>query len=204
MMWNWLITALSTKATVLLYDGSPMYDSPEILFDFAQSEEITFLGVSAKYLDGCRKQGLEPIKTHRLPALRCIASTGSPLMPEAFDYVYHKVKEDVHLAPISGGTDIVSCFIMGNPIGPVRRGEMQTPSLGMAVHVFDENGNSVREQKGELVCVKPFPSMPFGFWNDQGDHVYLGTYFQKYPNVWHHGDYLSITKDNGLIIYGTL
>ena len=201
MMWNWVVTALCSEATVLLFDGSPMYEA-EILFDFAQSERISFFGISPKYLDGCRKRGLEPIKSHRLPDLRCIASTGSPLMPEAFDYVYQSVKEDVHLASISGGTDIVSCFISGNPLAPVRRGEMQTPALGMAVQVFNDKGQPVREEKGELVCVKPFPTIPLGFWNDPQNQAYLKAYFQKYSNIWHHGDYLSITKTNGLVIYG--
>ena len=180
MMWNWVVTALCSEATVLLFDGSPMYEA-EILFDFAQSERITFFGVSPKYLDGCRKQGLEPIKSHRLPDLRCIASTGSPLMPEAFDYVYQSVKQDVHLASISGGTDIVSCFISGNPLAPVRRGEMQTPALGMAVQVFNDKGQPVREEKGELVCVKPFPTIPLGFWNDPQESSLSQVLLPKIP-----------------------
>ena len=202
MMWNWLITALASEACLLLYDGSPFYLSGNILFDYAQSERMTLFGTSAKFIDSCQKAALHPHKTHNLQTLKTITSTGSPLQPEAFDYVYTKVKPDVHLASISGGTDLLSCFALGNPIAPVWRGELQTPGLGMAVEVFDDNGISVKQQKGELVCTKPFPSMPIGFWNDPDNTRYYHTYFARYPHVWHHGDYVSFTEHDGLIFYG--
>jgi len=163
---------------------------------------MTHLGTSAKYIDAIAKVGLEPRRTHRLAALRAVLSTGSPLMPEGFDFVYQKVKSDVCLSSISGGTDIVSCFVLGNPVGPVWRGEIQAPGLGMAVEVFDENGKSVVGKKGELVCTKAFPSMPVGFWNDPDGAKYRAAYFEKYPNVWCHGDWCELTRHGGLIIYG--
>ncbi|MGA2990358.1 MAG: acetoacetate--CoA ligase [Candidatus Korobacteraceae bacterium] len=202
MMWNWLVSGLASEATLLLYEGSPFYPSASVLFDLADAEGMTLLGISAKYIDACAKAGLEPAKTHRLASLRTITSTGSPLLPESFDYVYHSIKSDVHLASISGGTDIVSCFVLGNPIGPVYRGEIQARALGMAVEVFDENGNPVRGVKGELVCVKPFPSMPVSFWNDPEGRKYRRAYFEHFPGVWHHGDWMAITPRDGVIIYG--
>ncbi|MGW8269213.1 MAG: acetoacetate--CoA ligase [Burkholderiales bacterium] len=202
MMWNWLVSGLASGATLLLYDGSPFVSRGRIVFDFADAEGMTHLGTSAKYIDAIAKVGLEPQRTHRLAGLRSVLSTGSPLMPEGFDYVYQKLKADVCLSSISGGTDIVSCFVLGNPTGPVWRGEIQAPGLGMAIAVFDENGKSVVGEKGELVCTKPFPSMPVGFWNDSDGAKYRAAYFEKYPNVWRHGDWCEITRHGGMIIYG--
>jgi len=202
MMWNWLISALASEATLLLYDGSPFHPSGNILFDYAQAERCTFFGTSAKYIDACSKAGVAPISTHDLSALRTIASTGSPLVPESFDYVYHSIKQDVCLSSISGGTDIISCFVLGNPIGPVWRGEIQARGLGMKVEVWDEDGRSLRGEKGELVCTSPFPSMPVGFWNDDDGQRYRAAYFDKFPNVWCHGDYIELTEHDGIIVYG--
>lgn len=202
MMWNWLVSGLASEATLLLYDGSPFHPSGNALFDFADAERMTFFGTSAKYIDACAKEGLEPIKTHKLADVRTIASTGSPLVDESFEYVYRSIKKDVHLASISGGTDIVSCFVLGNPIGPVYRGEIQARGLGMAVEVFDDEGKPARGSKGELVCVKPFPSMPIAFWNDPDGKKYRAAYFERFPNVWCHGDWTAITAREGVIIYG--
>ncbi len=202
MMWNWLITGLASEATLLLYDGSPFHPSGNILFEFAQAERCTFFGTSAKFIDACSKAGLRPIDTHDLSTMRTIASTGSPLVAESFDYVYDAIKKDVCLSSISGGTDIVSCFVLGNPIGPVWRGEIQTRGLGMAVEVWDDEGHSRRGQKGELVCTLPFPSMPIGFWDDEDDKKYRAAYFDKFPNVWCHGDYIELTEHDGVIVYG--
>ena len=202
MMWNWLVSGLASGATLLLYDGSPFVSRGRIVFDFADAEGMTHLGTSAKYIDAIAKVGLEPRRTHKLAALRALLSTGSPLMPEGFDYVYQKVKADLCLSSISGGTDIVSCFVLGNPIGPVWCGEIQAPGLGMAVEVFDENGKSLIGEKGELVCTRAFPSMPVGFWNDPDGAKYRAAYFEKYPNVWRHGDWCEITAHGGMIIYG--
>ena len=202
MMWNWLVSGLAAEATLLLYDGSPFYPSGNIIFDLADAEGMTLFGTSAKYIDACAKAGLEPIKTHRLTTVRAMASTGSPLVDESFEYVYRSIKKDVHLASISGGTDIVSCFVLGNPSGPVYRGEIQARGLGMAVNVFDDDGKPGVGAKGELVCTKPFPSMPVGFWNDPGDKKYRGAYFERFPNIWTHGDWTAITPRGGVIIYG--
>jgi len=202
MMWNWLVSGLASGATLMLYDGSPFVERGRVLFDFAEQEGITHFGTSAKFIDALAKTGLEPKKTHKLERLRAILSTGSPLLPEGFDYVYEKIKDDVCLSSISGGTDIVSCFVLGNPMGPVWRGEIQAKGLGMAVEVFDEHGKPVSGEKGELVCTKPFTAMPIGFWNDPGDAKYRAAYFEKYPNVWRHGDWCEITEHGGLIIYG--
>jgi acetoacetyl-CoA synthetase len=187
---------------VLLYDGSPLADGGKLLFDYAEQERVTHFGVSAKFIDAIAKNGLAPAQTHDLNSLRTIFSTGSPLAPESFDYVYRRVKRDVNLASISGGTDIISCFVLGNPTLPVHRGEIQCRGLGMAVEVFDDEGRPVRGEKGELVCVKPFPSMPLGFWNDADGAKYRAAYFDKFPGVWAHGDYAEITPNNGVIIYG--
>jgi acetoacetyl-CoA synthetase len=202
MMWPWLISALASEATIVLYDGSPFHPDGNVLFDLADSASVTMFGVSAKFIDAVQKSGLEPARTHRLTTVRTIASTGSPLAPESFDFVYEHVKRDVHLASISGGTDIVGCFALGNPAGPVWRGELQVRALGMAVEVFDDNGRPVRGEKGELVCTKPFPSMPVGFWNDPDGRKYHEAYFNVYPGVWRHGDYVELTEHDGLIIYG--
>ncbi len=202
MMWNWLISALASEATLLLYDGSPFHPSGNILFDFADQEKMTLFGTSAKYIDALAKAGLAPRQSHKLRSLRTMTSTGSPLAPESFDYVYRDIKSDLHLASISGGTDLISCFVLGNPIAPVWRGEIQTPGLGMAVAVFDEAGRPVREGKGELVCTRPFPSMPVGFWNDPDGAKYRAAYFERFPGVWHHGDYVEFSRHGGVIIHG--
>jgi len=202
MMWNWLVSGLAAGATLLLYDGSPFIARAKILFDFADAERMTHFGTSAKFIDAIAKVGLKPRVTHRLDTLRAILSTGSPLLPEGFDYVYASVKEDLCLSSISGGTDIVSCFVLGNPMLPVWRGEIQCKGLGLAVEVFDENGKTVVGEKGELVCTRPFPAMPIGFWNDADGAKYRAAYFEKYPNVWRHGDWCELTAHGGMIIYG--
>jgi acetoacetyl-CoA synthetase len=202
MMWNWLVSGLASGATLLLYDGSPFVGRGKLLFDFAEAEGMTHFGTSAKFIDALAKAGLKPKQTHRLEKLRTVLSTGSPLAPEGFDYVYANVKDDVCLSSISGGTDIVSCFVLGNPMGPVWRGEIQAKGLGMAVEIFNEEGRAVRGEKGELVCTKPFPSMPVGFWNDPDGSKYRAAYFEKYPNVWRHGDWCEETEHGGIIIYG--
>jgi acetoacetyl-CoA synthetase len=202
MMWNWLVTALASDATLLLYDGSPFHPDGNVLFDFADETQMTLFGTSAKFIDAVNKAGLAPIATHSLASLRTMTSTGSPLAPESFDFVYDKVKRDLHLASISGGTDIVSCFVGGNPTGPVWRGEIQGRALGMRVDVFDEHGRSLRGEKGELVCTMPFPSMPVGFWNDPDGRKYRAAYFEKFPGIWCHGDWAELTEHDGVIIYG--
>jgi acetoacetyl-CoA synthetase len=202
MMWNWLMSGLASEATLLLYDGSPSLGRGKILFDLADEEAMTHLGTSAKFIDSLAKMGVTPRETHRLESLRAVLSTGSPLAPEGFDYVYDAVKRDVCLSSISGGTDIVSCFVLGNPMGPVWRGEIQAKGLGLAVDVFDEAGQPARGEKGELVCTKPFPSMPVGFWNDPDGAKYRAAYFEKYPGVWRHGDWCEITAHGGIVIYG--
>ena len=202
MMWNWLISGLASEATVLLYDGSPFHPDGRVLFDYADAEGCTLFGTSAKWIDAVAKAGLEPIKSHKLSTIRTICSTGSPLAPEGFDYVYEKIKPDVCLSSISGGTDIVSCFVLGSPISPVYKGEIQKRGLGMPVEVWNDDGKPVVGEKGELVCVRPFPCMPIGFYNDPGDAKYRAAYFDNYPNVWCHGDYVELTPRGGMIIYG--
>jgi acetoacetyl-CoA synthetase len=202
MMWNWLVSVLASGATILLYDGSPFHPDGNVLFDLADETGMTLFGTSAKYIDAVQKAGLTPINTHRLETLRTMTSTGSPLSPESFDFVYSSVKRDIHLASMSGGTDIISCFVGGNPIGPVWRGEIQARGLGMRVEVFDEDGRPVRGEKGELVCTMPFPSMPVSFWNDPDGKKYQAAYFNRYPGIWHHGDYVELTEHDGIIIFG--
>jgi len=202
MMWNWLVTVLASGATILLYDGSPFHPDGNALFTFADRTRMTLFGTSAKFIDAVAKAGLRPRETHSLATVRTITSTGSPLAPESFDFVYHHVKHDIHLASISGGTDIVGCFVGGNPIAPVWRGEIQCRQSGMAVDVFDEDGRPVRGEKGELVCTAPFPSMPIGFWNDPDGRKYRAAYFERFPGVWTHGDYCELTPHDGVIIYG--
>jgi len=202
MMWNWLVSGLASQATLVLYEGSPFHPDGHTLFQLADEVGITLFGASARYIDAVSKAGLVPMTSHRLDAVRTITSTGSPLAPESFDFVYHSIKSDVHLASISGGTDIVGLFAGGNPNGPVWRGELQARALGMKVEVFDEEARSVRGQKGELVCTMPFPSMPVGFWNDPDGRKYHAAYFARFPGVWHHGDYVELTAHDGLIIYG--
>jgi acetoacetyl-CoA synthetase len=202
MMWNWLVSGLLSGGTLLLYDGSPFYPSERALFDFADAEGMTIFGTSAKYIDALRKTGWHPKDTHKLVALRTMCSTGSPLSAENFDYVYQSIKSDLHLASISGGTDICGCFVAGNPLAPVYRGEIQAPTLGVAVDVFDDDGRPVRQQKGELVCTKPFPSMPLMFWNDLSGEKYRSAYFARFHGVWHHGDFAEWTAHDGIIIHG--
>lgn len=202
MMWNWLVSSLAVGATVLLYDGSPFYPGPETLFKMAQDEQISVFGTSAKYLAAIEKEGVKPAQLFDLSALKAILSTGSPLSIESFEYVYRDIKQDVCLSSISGGTDIVSCFALGNPIGPVYAGELQCRGLGMAVDAFDSRGNSLLNQKGELVCKLAFPSMPIYFWNDEEDKRYKKAYFSVFENTWHHGDYIEVTDTGGVIIYG--
>lgn len=202
MMWNWLVSGLASGCSIVLYDGSPFHPAPAALFDLAESESVTVFGVSAKYLSAVEKAGVKPRETHDLSSVGAILSTGSPLAPASFDFVYEQVKPDVCLSSISGGTDIVSCFVLGNPIAPVWRGELQSPGLGMAVDVFDEDGRPLRGEKGELVCTRPFPSMPVGFWNDPGGRKYRRAYFERFPQVWHHGDFAEITPHGGFIIFG--
>jgi len=202
VVWNVMFMALAAEATVMLYDGSPFARDGMMLFDYAQKERITHLGTSAKFIDALSKRGLRPADAHDLPGLRMLISTGSPLAPESYDYVYASVKKDVCLASISGGTDIMGAFVDASAVLPVYRGELQCRSLGMAVAVFDEEGEPVVGKKGELVCTKPFPSMPLGFWNDSGGERYHAAYFAKYPNVWCHGDWCELTKRGTMIVYG--
>ncbi|HTS89483.1 MAG TPA: acetoacetate--CoA ligase [Gemmatimonadales bacterium] len=202
MMWNWLISSLAVGATVVLYDGSPMAPEKDILWRLAEREGVTVFGTSARYLALSEKEGLAPGRSRDLAALRTILSTGSPLAAHSYDYVYEQVKPDVHLASISGGTDIVSCFALGNPIAPVWRGELQCRGLGMAVDVLDAAGESVVGTPGELVCTRPFPSMPVSFWDDPDGRKYRAAYFEQIPGVWRHGDWAERTAHDGLIIYG--
>jgi acetoacetyl-CoA synthetase len=202
MMWNWLVSGLAAGATLLLFDGSPFYPSEKALFDYAQEEKMTIFGTSAKYVDSVKKTGWQPKTTHDLAALRSMLSTGSPLAAESFDFVYDGIKGDLHLASISGGTDICGCFVGGNPFDPVHRGEIQGPMLGMAMDVYDDAGAPMRGEKGELVCVRPFPSMPAMFWNDADGSKYFNAYFARFANIWCHGDFAEITDAGGLIIHG--
>ena len=202
MMWNWLASGLAAGATLLLFDGNPLYPSADILFDLAEAEDMTLFGTSAKFIDALADLDVDVRSTHELSSLRTMASTGSPLAPEGFDYVYGHIKEDICLSSIAGGTDLVGCLVGGNPIGPVWRGEIQARSLGMAVDVFDADGRSVRGEKGELVCTKPFPTMPVCFWSDADGRRYRAAYFERYPGIWWQGDFAEITPHDGVIIYG--
>jgi acetoacetyl-CoA synthetase len=202
MMWNWLASGLASGATLVLYDGSPFHPEPSALFDLAEREGVTVFGVSAKFLDAAAKAGVDPIRSHDLSRVRTILSTGSPLAPESFDWVYTHVKRDVALASISGGTDIVSCFVLGSPTLPVWRGEIQCPGLGMRVDVVDMSGRPLRGAKGELVCTAPFPSLPLGFWNDPGGRRFHAAYFERIPGVWAHGDFAETTEHGGFVIHG--
>ena len=202
MMWNWLIGALSSGATILLFDGFPMHKRDDLLFEFASEEKVTLFGISAKYIDALNNKGVIPKNNHNFSKLRTICSTGSPLSKDGFRYIYKNIKKDVHLSSISGGTDIVSCFVLGNLFQPVYAGEIQNRGLGMDVDIFNEKGFSIQNKKGELVCKKPFPSMPIKFWNDEGDKKYKSAYFEKYKNVWHHGDFAKITDNHGFVIFG--
>jgi acetoacetyl-CoA synthetase len=202
MMWNWLASGLAAGATLCLFDGSPFAPHQNVLFDYAQDERFAVFGTSAKYIDGIRKSGTAPIRTHNLDSLRLIASTGSPLSPEGFSFVYEGIKHDVQLASISGGTDIASCFVLGNPLQPAWRGEIQGPGLGLAVDVWDDGGRPLKRGKGELVCTSSFPSMPMMFWNDADGSKYRSSYFNRFDNIWCHGDFAEWTEHRGLIIHG--
>lgn len=202
MMWNWLVSGLASGATVMLYDGSPFYPDGNVLFDFAAEEKFSLFGMSAKFVDAINKGGLVPAESHNLESVRAIMTTGSPLAAEGFDYIYDKVKADVHLASVAGGTDLCACFVIGDPTRPVWRGEIQGPALGMAVDVFDDVGHGIQGDKGELVCTKAFPSMPIEFWDDPDGRRYHAAYFDKYPNIWCHGDWVSWTEHGGMVIYG--
>lgn len=202
MMWNWMASALASGCTVALLDGFSLANEGRILFDLAEAESLSVLGTSASHLAHVQKLGVVPRQTHDLRSLRTILSTGSPLLPESFDYVYEQVKEDVQLSSISGGTDIVSCFALGNPVMPVYRGELQCRGLGMSVRVFDEHANSVTGERGELVCTAPFPSMPVRLWNDTSGEIYRRSYFRRFPGVWCHGDFAELTDRNSMLIYG--
>ena len=202
MMWNWLASGLATGATLVLFDGNPFHPEPAALWKMAADERITIFGTSAKYIAAMEKAGLVPARDFDLGALKAILSTGSPLLPDNFDYVYRAVKSDVQLSSISGGTDIVSCFALGCPTLPVYRGEIQCRGLGLAVDVFNDAGQPVRGEQGELVCTAPFPSMPVGFWNDPDGKKYHAAYFERFPGIWHHGDFAELTEHDGLVIYG--
>ncbi len=202
MMWNWLITALASKASIVLFDGSPMYKQEDLLLKIADKEKITLLGISAKYIDALRKFIPNLNYKYRLLKLRTICSTGSPLSNDGFYYIYKKIKKDIHLASISGGTDVVSCFVLGNLYQPVYLGEIQNKGLALDVRVFSDKGKSLKNSKGELVCVNPFPSMPLKFWNDKNNVKFKKAYFNKYKNIWHHGDYAELKNTDGFIIYG--
>ena len=202
MMWNWLVTALAAEATLILYDGAPTYPDANVLFDLADETGITLFGTSAKFIDALAKSGLDPISTHDLSTVRTITSTGSVLAPEGFDYVYEHVKKDICLSSMSGGTDLLGCFVGGNPTLPVYRGEIQCRVLAMSVEVYDDNGQSIYDKKGEMVCDKPFPSMPIYFWDDADGARYHSAYFERFPNVWCQGDFISRSKREAWVIYG--
>ena len=202
MMWNWLVSGLASSATLCLFDGSPFHPAGTVLFDYAEAEKFAVFGTSAKYIDAVRKSGLTPVSTHDLSSLRLMASTGSPLSPEGFGFVYEGIKPDMQLASIAGGTDIVSCFLLGNPLKPVWRGEIQGPGLGLAIDVWNDDGKPVRGEKGELVCTKAFPSMPVMFWNDPENRKYRAAYFERFDNVWCHGDLAEWTDHDGVVIHG--
>ncbi len=202
MMWNWLFSALASNATLLLYDGSPFYPDGNVLWDYASEHDCSFFGTSAKYIEAMKVNDIYPKNTHDISKLRVLASTGSPLVPASFDYVYEHVKSDLHLVSISGGTDIVSCFLLGNPVSPVYRGEIQCAGLGMAVDVFDDDGNPSQSGSGEMVCTHPFPSMPVSFWNDVDGSRYREAYFNRFDNIWCHGDWIERTRSGGYIIHG--
>ena len=202
MMWNWLVSALASGATLVLFDGSPFYPDPGVLWRMAERERLRVFGTSAKYLSALEKTGYRPNRNVELEKLSSVLSTGSPLAPSSYDFVYKNVKQDLQLSSVAGGTDIIACFAVGNPTLPVYRGELQCRGLGMKMEIFNDQGEPVREQKGELVCTAPFPSMPVSFWNDTGGAKYRAAYFERFPNVWCHGDYAELTEHDGVIIYG--
>jgi acetoacetyl-CoA synthetase len=202
MMWNWLVSALASGAKIILFDGSPFHPDPGILWRIAEREHLTLFGTSAKYLSALEKTGYKPRENVALENLSSVLSTGSPLAPSSYDFVYESVKQDLQLSSVAGGTDLISCFAVGNPTLPVYRGELQCRGLGMQMEIFNDQGESIRGQKGEMVCTTPFPSMPIGFWNDPDNVKYHAAYFERFPNVWCHGDYAELTKHDGVIIHG--
>ncbi len=202
MMWNWLISALATRCTIVLFDGSPTHPWATSMFDICQQEKVTVFGISAKYLSNLQKTEERPVDSHDLSNMRSLISTGSPLTHEGFRYVYSAINPNCHLVSMSGGTDIISCFMLGNPNLPVFEGELQSPGLGMATEIWNEEGQRIVGEKGELVCTKPFPSAPVGFWQDKDDTKYRSAYFHSYPNIWVHGDYAEQTFNGGYIIHG--
>lgn len=202
MMWNWLVSGLASGCTLILFDGSPFAQDGRVLLDAIDNEKISIFGTSAKYLSALEKHGHKPIESHDLSSLKSILSTGSPLSSNSYDYIYSNIKQDICVSSICGGTDIISCFILGNPCLPVYRGEIQCKGLGMAVEIWSDDGKPLIEEKGELVCTKPFPSTPIGFWNDTKDEKFLDAYFSSHPNIWSHGDYGEITKHDGVVIHG--
>ena len=202
MMWNWQLTALASGCSIVLFDGSPFHPDDTVIWDLVDEEGISVLGVSAKYLAALEKKGVRPGSSHKLLSLRTLLSTGSPLAPDSFDFTYGHIKADLHLASISGGTDIVSCFVLGCPVRPVYRGQIQCRGLGMAVEVFDERGQSLPTGQGELVCTQPFPSAPLGFWADPDGQKFHRAYFSKFPGIWNHGDFAELTPEDGIVISG--
>jgi len=202
MMWNWLVGVLAVNASIVLFDGFPMYKNNSLLFDIVDKEKITLLGISAKYIDVLNKNRINIKNKFKLSSLKTICSTGSPLSVDGFKYIYKNIKKNIHVASISGGTDIISCFVLGNIFKPVIAGEIQDKGLGMDVDIFDESGKAIKNKKGELVCKKPFPSMPLKFWNDKNDKKFKEAYFSKYKNIWYHGDYAEVKRGGGFIIYG--
>ena len=202
-MWNWLITVLASKASIVLFDGFPMYRQNDLLLKIADNEKITLFGISAKYIDALRNYESRMKYKYKFKKLKTFCSTGSPLSEDGFKYVYNNIKKNIHLASISGGTDIVSCFVLGNLYQPVKIGEIQNQGLALDVKVFDEDGKSIEDKKGELVCVNPFPTMPLKFWNDKKDIKFKNAYFNQFKNVWHHGDFAKVKKVMGsFVIYG--
>ena len=202
MMWNWMVTALASKVTLVLYEGSPIFPNPLVLFEIAEKERLSFFGASAKYIDSLNKLKIRPNEKFNFDSLRVFASTGSPLAPKSYDWVYSNIKKDIQLSSISGGTDIVACFVHGNPCLPVKKGEIQCSSLGMDVQSWSDDGNRLFNQPGELVCTNSFPSIPLGFWNDKNDRRFREAYFEKYNNIWHHGDFVIETDSNSFIVEG--
>ncbi|MDH5584696.1 MAG: acetoacetate--CoA ligase, partial [Gammaproteobacteria bacterium] len=202
MMWNWLVCGLGSGATLILFDGAPFYNEGRILWEIAERERISIFGTSAKYISALQNTDVRPTRDFSLPELRTVLSTGSPLAPESFDFVYAAIGDDLQLSSISGGTDILSCFALGNPLLSVRRGELQCKGLGMAIEIFDEDGRSVTGEHGELVCTRPFPSTPVAFWNDPDGARYRAAYFERFPGVWAHGDFAELTENGGMVIYG--
>ena len=202
MMWNWLVSSLAVGACIALYDGNPLYPKKSFLWEFVQNERISVFGASARYLTLMEAMKIRVQEKYHTKYLKSILSTGSPLPESTFRYVYASISQDIQLSSISGGTDLNGCFALGNPILPVHTGELQCPGLGMKVEIYNDSGEPVLEEKGELICSRPFPSMPLFFWNDENGEKYNKAYFERFENVWHHGDYAMVTQNKGLIIFG--